>query len=185
MAGYNGYSMSNNAVYAYLDGEKPYSKWNKEELIESIKYLNPSVGEKIEELKCTVEFLKEKFLIYTSYHHTSKFYNKTDFYKIDDDLLEDYSVADLEKDYNHFQFYKKQEREIKKIKKWLDTIIDRGENKIKGITFKIVSIDNFKMIVENEKTKEQIEIGKGCIFYHNYENPYNQFLIDLKMKEVK
>lgn len=29
MAGYNGYSMSNNAVAAYENGEKPLSKWKK------------------------------------------------------------------------------------------------------------------------------------------------------------
>lgn len=29
MAGYSGYSMSNNAVDAYESGEKPRSKWTK------------------------------------------------------------------------------------------------------------------------------------------------------------
>jgi len=33
MAGYKGYSMSNNAVDAYNNGEKPKSKWTKEEIV--------------------------------------------------------------------------------------------------------------------------------------------------------
>ena len=33
MTGYNGWSMSNNAVQAYEDGEKPLSKWTKKTLV--------------------------------------------------------------------------------------------------------------------------------------------------------
>lgn len=33
MAGYQGYSMSNNAVQAYKQGEKPRSKWTKAEVV--------------------------------------------------------------------------------------------------------------------------------------------------------
>lgn len=36
MAGYNGYSMSNNAVAAYQNGEKPLSKWTKKEILNQI-----------------------------------------------------------------------------------------------------------------------------------------------------
>ena len=34
--GYHGYSMSNNAVSAYSDGEMPLSKWTKRELVDAI-----------------------------------------------------------------------------------------------------------------------------------------------------
>lgn len=37
MAGYNGFSMSNNAVAAYESGEKPISKWTKTDIIEAIE----------------------------------------------------------------------------------------------------------------------------------------------------
>lgn len=33
MAGYYGYSMSNNAVEAYENGEMPISKWTKKEIV--------------------------------------------------------------------------------------------------------------------------------------------------------
>ena len=36
MAGYYGYSMSNNAVSAYEEGEMPLSKWTKQGVIEYI-----------------------------------------------------------------------------------------------------------------------------------------------------
>jgi hypothetical protein len=38
MAGYNGWSMSNNAVDAYENGEMPLSKWNKEAILDAIEY---------------------------------------------------------------------------------------------------------------------------------------------------
>lgn len=37
MAGYNGFSMSNNAVAAYEDGEKPLSKWTKANILIQLK----------------------------------------------------------------------------------------------------------------------------------------------------
>ena len=44
MAGYDNYSMSNNAVAAYETDEKPKSKWTKKEIIEELRdqseYLN-------------------------------------------------------------------------------------------------------------------------------------------------
>ena len=37
MAGYDGYSMSNNARAAYTNEEKPLSKWTKSELLDGIE----------------------------------------------------------------------------------------------------------------------------------------------------
>ena len=53
MAGYNGWSMSNNAVAAYEDGEKPLSKWTKADIFDAIK-------EQEIELKCSIESLRKK-----------------------------------------------------------------------------------------------------------------------------
>lgn len=93
MAGYCGYSMSNNAVYAYENGEKPYSKWTKASIVEELKYNNIN-SELISRLiKYPIAVLKQCLLYTSSYHHTSKFYNKTDFYSIDLDSLDD--EADL------------------------------------------------------------------------------------------
>ena len=52
MAGYNGWSMSNNAVEAYANGEKPLSKWSKADILEAIE-------EQEVELNCTIEKLRK------------------------------------------------------------------------------------------------------------------------------
>ena len=92
MAGYNGFSMSNNAVAAYESGEKPLSKWTKTDILEGIEKaireeeltLNCSM-EKLKKLNAKV--LKQICLYRSSWHHTSNHYNKTDFYSIDIDSL--------------------------------------------------------------------------------------------------
>lgn len=77
MAGYNGYSMSNRAVSAYENGEKPYSKWTKTAVVET-------VAEILDIDASDVILLKpfKSYLSLTSWHHTSKMYNKTDFYSV-------------------------------------------------------------------------------------------------------
>ena len=93
MAGYSGYSMSNNAVAAYESGEKPLSKWTKADIIEAIEdaikenelILNCNL-EKLKKLKVNV--LKQICLYCSSWHHTSNHYNKTNFYSLDTDRIE-------------------------------------------------------------------------------------------------
>lgn len=92
MAGYNNYSMSNNAVIAYLTGEKPRSKWTKTEIVEEIKKVDKTFFEKYSQIeKVKVSILKDYFLRNSSWHHTSKYYNKTDFYSIDIDYIESFT----------------------------------------------------------------------------------------------
>ena len=87
MAGYKGYSMSNNAVIAYECGEKPYSKWTKADILEDLSYL---IKEDEIELKCDfskikklpADAVKDLFLHSSSWHHTSSYYNKTVFLKL-------------------------------------------------------------------------------------------------------
>ena len=101
MAGYNGYSMSNNAVAAYENGEKPLSKWTKADILEGIEKairkeeltLNCSM-EKLKKLN--VKLLKEICLTYSSWHHTSNHYNKTEFYSLDYDEIEELTDKKIE-----------------------------------------------------------------------------------------
>lgn len=86
MAGYYRYSMSNNARIAYENGEKPMSKWTKKAILEEVEQLVdwedlPSAIMPIIK-KMTLPQLKG-LLNYTGWHHTSKMYNKTDFYEVD------------------------------------------------------------------------------------------------------
>lgn len=93
MAGYNGFSMSNNAVAAYNSGEKPLSKWTKSNVIEAIENAIRD-GEltlecSLEKLKkTTIKILKDMCLYRSSWHHTGKHYNKTDFYSLDTEGIE-------------------------------------------------------------------------------------------------
>ncbi len=90
MAGYNGYSMSNNAVAAYSNGEKPYSKWTKSAFNTEISNMIIN-GDLPEEIIPEIEKLKvtelKQFLVASSWHHTSCKYNRTMFYSIDADLI--------------------------------------------------------------------------------------------------
>lgn len=82
--GYDGYSMSVNARNAYEAGEMPFSKWTKSEIIKRATEANNSeILPIIEKLK--LDTLKSEFLYNSGWHHTSKFYNKTDFYAFDID----------------------------------------------------------------------------------------------------
>lgn len=88
MSGYYNFSMSQNAVAAYDNGEKPLSKWRKSDIISAI---NLAIKEHQLSLNCCinklnklpVKVLKEICLYKSSWHHTSSHYNKTDFYSLD------------------------------------------------------------------------------------------------------
>lgn len=85
MSGYNGFSMSNNAVSAYQCGEMPLSKWTKAAIL-------AQCGSKSDMLsKLTIAELRDLVLVKTSWHHTSCKYNRTDFYSIGEDALESVS----------------------------------------------------------------------------------------------
>ena len=51
MAGYRGFSMSNNAVDAYISGEKPFSKWTKSEILKEIESLDVKTFDLFKKMK--------------------------------------------------------------------------------------------------------------------------------------
>lgn len=93
MSGYFGYSMSNNAITAYSNGEKPISKWTKTAILEAItaEIEEENLPSELfqDAQKLTAKQLK-MFLRQSSWHHTSKHYNRTIFYSLDTDALLDY-----------------------------------------------------------------------------------------------
>lgn len=95
MSGYCGCSMSNNAVSAYRCGEKPLSKWLKTDLIDSIEDVLENKADISKFKKLTVKQLKEYFLYESSWHHTSKMYNETSFYSIDEDNIDRFLAGEL------------------------------------------------------------------------------------------
>lgn len=89
-SGYIGYSMSRRAAEAYEDGEMPKSKWTKKAMVAAIQ----SYCDEFDML-FDPDLLKgmhkdevfERFFYESSWHHTSKFFNETDFYKLDEDAV--------------------------------------------------------------------------------------------------
>lgn len=105
MAGYSGYSMSNNAVQAYNAGEMPLSKWTKKKFLELLPTIiqegiddgypvDEDVVMKLSKVKWSV--LKEEFLFCSSYHHTSSYYNATDFYDVASDKIYELKDKDID-----------------------------------------------------------------------------------------
>lgn len=89
-SGYSGYSMSNRAREAYDEGEKPKSKWTKAEIIAVIEEYarDNEIGVPLSVLKKTpCKTLKDVLLVKTSWHHTSSYANRTNFYSVDLDKL--------------------------------------------------------------------------------------------------
>ena len=88
-SGYDGYRMSKRATEAYSNGEKPLSRWTKKELLDAI-------GDK-RIRKYSLSVLKSYFLWRSSWHHTSRFANSTDFYSIDWDRAEHINFDELDR----------------------------------------------------------------------------------------
>jgi len=85
MAGYDGLSMSNNAVEAYELGLKPWSRWMKKDLVkdidETLKEYHIELKVQYDVLiKLPTEALRRAVLDTRDYHHTSYYYNETPFY---------------------------------------------------------------------------------------------------------
>ena len=96
MAGYHNFSMSNNAIAAYADGEKPFSKWTKTEIINRL--ISDDIDPKKVKLikKLSAKAVKHYCLRKSSWHHTSSHYNKTDFFEIDSDFIENETIETME-----------------------------------------------------------------------------------------
>ena len=89
-SGYIGHSMSRRAAEAYEDGEMPKSKWTKKAMVAAIQaycdefdmFFAPDVLKGMHK-----DEVFERFFHKSSWHHTSKFFNETDFYKLDENAV--------------------------------------------------------------------------------------------------
>lgn len=100
MSGYYGYSMSNNAVNAYNCGEMPISKWTKTAILAEIKRAidnGLTLQVSFEDLaRLPASEFKAHFLFQSSWHHTSSYYNETNFYELDLDCLEKVTAEQIQ-----------------------------------------------------------------------------------------
>lgn len=196
-SGYSGYSMSQRAREAYNSGEMPLSKWTKATILDSIslyikkEQLNISISNLN---KCSKEILKEYFLYNSSWHHTSKFCNKTDFYSLDTDLIETLTadkINNLIEKTNKIKLEKRKDSQNKEVikyykveyLKWRERskcvqVIDFGE--IRGDWFyaagykKNINTNGFKILKEISKRSVTINRNKQneLARIYNYQNKY-------------
>lgn len=84
-SGYVGTSMSENALLAYEEGEKPKSKWTKKAMVTELRECCDANDLVFDEAvaKMKKDDIFERFFEWKSWHHTSKFANETDFYGVD------------------------------------------------------------------------------------------------------
>lgn len=152
MAGYYNYSMSNNAMDAYDDGERPLSKWRKCDIIEEVEFESDKLeGYLLEQL--TKGELVDLFLVYRGWHHTSKMYNVTDFYGICID--EKLSNNDLE------EIILKRAKRVK-----TEEEIENQENKAKN---------KAKTTKKKKKKKKKIEIKYADVMFKEWEGQYRSY----------
>ena len=142
MAGYHGYSMSNNAVSAYEDGEKPSSKWTKSEIIGELEILNDDVSAGLK--KMTAAQVKDEFLEKSSWHHTSKMYNRTNFYSIKE--LDAEEVAEIVNKYFEIKALSEAKERFLKIK--FMGVLKIGTFKNQGEYQNIIKIEQNGDLVE-------------------------------------
>lgn len=98
MSGYFGYSMSNNAVAAYRNGEKPISKWTKADILTGVRdciSLQDSDEIILALSKVSVAILRKNLLVWSGWHHTSSRYNRTDFYSLDTEACKNLTKEDI------------------------------------------------------------------------------------------
>lgn len=97
-SGYVGCSMSARAQEAYERGEMPKSKWTKAAMLDAIAgalWFNDLLDDDYMDIfkRLKKDELFDKFFEWSSWHHTGKFANVTDFYDVDEtavlDFLED------------------------------------------------------------------------------------------------
>ena len=94
-AGYIGCSLSEGASDAYSQGERPLNKWSKQDIIDEVVDLSDGRFTENELKKFTKQVLKDAFLCKSSWHHTSRCANITDFYSVDELKLEEITLDKL------------------------------------------------------------------------------------------
>lgn len=95
-SGYIGQSMSIRASIAYDNGEKPWSKWTKWEILDALKNDYDVPADKLAIIeKFRLDTLKGYFLYSSSWHHTGKYFNETNFYSISKDIVNNLDIDEL------------------------------------------------------------------------------------------
>lgn len=113
---YIGAKMSERAYEAYQNGEMPYTKWTKDDILNN---LPAEIEEQVR--KYPVEVLKRYFLTCSSWHHTGSYYNNTNFYSINEDVIDEFNIERLNELHDFYKEERAEVREKAKLKKVTST----------------------------------------------------------------
>lgn len=106
--GYIGNKMSERAMEAYDNGEMPLSKRTKEEILYAINSIRSDLDfSKLTKQELTI------FLTRTSWHHTGKYFNATNFYSINEDYIREYNQEKIDNIIKNRAPRKKSEKKLK------------------------------------------------------------------------
>ena len=161
-SGYSGYRMSNRAVEAYGNGEMPLSKWTKAEMISAIRNIDEEKAKALSKVK--VSILRDTLLHNSSWHHTGKYFNETEFYSIDTDKLSELTLADIE-ELAKRDTGKKEPEEV---------------SRIKGDFYYIEWTGTRNHPKANEKCLKDVFVEERGCFYHVFDEKGN-FLLKKKI----
>lgn len=170
--GYVGNKMSQRAVEAYENNEKPLSKWSKEDIIdEIISFLEENINDSnncfilnnVDALKKLTKQELSYYLTQTSWHHTGKYAQTTYFYSLDEDRIVDNNGNCLitEKAINNIiNSREPKEKKVKVVKepdKFISAVIeyDEWEGKYANYKRKV----HHKKVVFYKSSDKMIEIG--------------------------
>ncbi len=168
-SGYIGQSMSVRAKQAYDSGEMPKSKWTKSAIIEELENMfgeEEAAGFK----KFSRQALFDGVCSYSSWHHTGKFANVTDFYSINRNnallFAEENNITSMketiENDEDYNQMLAEKEKQIEKRKQEEDKEKQLEQRRIEYI--KTIYPKLPKLVSDSLSEIEQIE--------HRGENAY-------------
>lgn len=157
-SGYHGYAMSNRAYNAYENGEKPFSKWTKADILSALKTI---YGEEMSEKgkRLSADTLKAVALVKTAYHHTGIYCNRTDFYAVRENL----NSSDLEISENREKEEKPAERYALIKYVWRE---NRGSRNYP----KMYTYSRYYIALISEKSACILsKKGEKCTYVKNYE----------------
>lgn len=117
---YIGSKMSERAKEAYERGEMPITKRTKDEILVVIT----SIRDDLDFSKLKANELKSLFLRWSGRHHTSSFYNVTDFYSIDYDCLETIKQENIDTIIKNREPRKKVEKKAKEPNLYVTALIE-------------------------------------------------------------
>lgn len=199
-SGYVGNRMSKRAENAYENGEYPLSKWTKntffdrlEEMIENEEIILKCDIEKLKLMP--VKFIKRNCLILSSWHHTSSYFNETDFYEIDIDYVESLDNTFLEEKRKELKELRKMELQEKNTKEFYFADIKYEEWEGSRKWGKFVTYEKRAIIYENkayiigENKFKRID-GQHFYIKNRYEskkipNHFDKKITKEKMKKLK